>query len=124
MGKKFKISFNYGFYRLLRIWIRQFWGRRLPMGTEGTSRYQVRTISNSLSLHLCCISDNLSNNYRRTIEQLSDNYWTKIEVGPYLVAATGTSALVLRLTPMPHREGTPAMRLKGNQQFNNQQINN
>ena len=35
MGKKFKISFNYGFYRLLRIWIRQFWGRRLPICTDG-----------------------------------------------------------------------------------------
>ena len=45
-----------------------------------------------------------------------DNYRTKIEVGPYLVAATDTSVIVL-LTPKPHREGTPAMRLKGNQQL-------
>ena len=100
------------------------------MGKDRTSRYQVRTISNSISLHLCYIFDNLSNNYRRTIEQLMDNYRTKIEVGPYLVAATDTSVIVL-LTPKPHRGRSFAMRLKGNQQlttsnyhFNNSTINN
>ena len=59
-----------------------------------------------------------------------DNYRTKIEVGPYLVAATDTSVIVL-LTPKPHRGRSFAMRLKGNQQlttsnyhFNNSTINN
>ena len=27
--------FNYRFYRFLRIWGWEFWGRRLPIGTDG-----------------------------------------------------------------------------------------
>ena len=33
--KDSKIVFNYGFYGFLRIGLRQFWGRRLPIGTDG-----------------------------------------------------------------------------------------
>ena len=34
-NSRFKIVFNYGFYGFLRIGLRQLWGRRLPIGTDG-----------------------------------------------------------------------------------------
>ena len=49
-NKRFQIIwffYNYGLYRFLRIWIRQFWGRKLPICTDGPKlMIEIQQLSN------------------------------------------------------------------------------